>query len=96
MGTSPLLGSKGLDNNGLRAKPPDFVLEETPTSTKSSRTKLLSVHGRLWKVKHQAKLKRCWCWDRLGSSDVSWLPKMNADIPVRRETPKLNRVKELL
>lgn len=91
-----MLGSKGLDNKGLTAKPPGLVLEETATSTKSSRTMLLSVHGRLWKEKYQAKLKRRWCWGGLGSSDVSWLPKMNADIPARRETPKINRVKELL
>lgn len=40
VGTSPLLGSKGPDNNGLTAKLPDLVLllEEMATSTKSSRT----------------------------------------------------------
>lgn len=45
--TSPLLWSEGPDNNGLTAKPPDIVLllKETATSTKPSRTTLLSIHG---------------------------------------------------
>lgn len=40
VGTSPLLGSKGPDRNGLTAKPPDLVLllKKTAASTKSSRT----------------------------------------------------------
>lgn len=85
-GTSPLLRSEGPDNNGLTAKPPDvaLLLKEMATSTKPSRTTLLSIRGDCADSgRRNAKLN---CRD--ADAGLDWSHLISPDFPRWMLTPQ--------